>query len=155
MGEGSVGPVSWLERINRAVLGVQVRRASADVVPRHRIGRAEWGALIAYFILLCLSQWLVPICHAPAGRVLLALLPLPAALAIVLLAVRRVLALDELEQRIELAALAVASVGTWLGLLTCWLLRHAGLAVPSLSLWLVALPALRGVAAHWVRRHYA
>jgi len=36
----------------------------------------------------------VPICHAPAGRVLLALLPLPAALAIVLLAVRRVLALD-------------------------------------------------------------
>jgi hypothetical protein len=125
------------------------------VAPRRQVGRAEWAALVAYLILLCLSRWLVPICHAPAGRAMLALLPLPAALAIVLLAVRRVLALDELEQRIELAALAVASVGTWLGLLTCWLLQHAGLAVPPLSLWLVAMPALRGVAARWVRRHYA
>jgi hypothetical protein len=155
MGNRSFGPAAWLEKVNRAVLGAHVRRATADAAPGRRIGRAEWSALIAYLVLLCLSRSLVPICQAPAGRVLLALLPLPAALAIVLLAVRRVLGLDELEQRIELAALAVASVGTWLGLLTCWLLQHAGLAVPPLSLWLVALPALRGIAAHWVRRHYA
>ena len=81
--------------------------------------------------------------------------PLPPIVLIVLLSVRRVLALDELQRRIELVALAVVAVSTWLGCVTCWLLQHAGMAMPSLSLGFLAMGVLYGVARRWAQRHYA
>ncbi|OOG49491.1 hypothetical protein B0E50_05065 [Rhodanobacter sp. C01] len=122
---------------------------------RRRMTPAEIITLIVYLTALIVSHLWLPHLQSSAPRVLVALLPLPPIVLIVTLSVRRVLALDELQRRIELVALSVVAVSTWLCCLTCWLLQHAGMSMPSLSLGFLAMMALYGVARRWAQRHYA
>jgi hypothetical protein len=66
--------------------------------------------------LLLISIWLLSVDGRVAGSVrpAVALLPVPAAVVIVLLSIREFVASDELEQRIQLIGLAVAFLGTLL-----------------------------------------
>lgn len=152
-------PRAWLDRFNDWQARVYARRTvdrmehSTDNAWRMTRGQA-W-ALLGYFAaLLASSAWLSH-AVAPAVRVLAALLPLPFMLAIVALSVRRVQGMDELQRRIELAALAVVAVSTWLGLGVCWLLRHAGMPVPSPQLGFGAMALLYVLARRWASRRYA
>ena len=119
------------------------------------MSRSEGGALLAYGLGLLASHYALAHLGSPVLRVLAALLPLPPIVLLVALAVRRVLGMDELQQRIELVALAVAATGTWLGLGTCWLLDHAGVPLPSLQLGFAGMPVLYVLARRWARRRYA
>ncbi|OOG65467.1 hypothetical protein B0E46_03745 [Rhodanobacter sp. B04] len=140
-----------LHAYTRRVLEVEERTAER----RMRLSPAEMVSLVAYLAALLVSHLGLPHVQSGLTRVLVALLPLPPIVLIVLLSVRRVLALDELQRRIELVALAVVAVSTWLGCVTCWLLQHAGMAMPSLSLGFLAMGVLYGVARRWAQRHYA
>jgi hypothetical protein len=73
-------------------------------------------ALLVYVALLLISIWLLSVDGRVAGSVrpAVALLPVPAAVVIVLLSIREFVASDELEQRIQLIGLAVAFLGTLL-----------------------------------------
>ena len=122
---------------------------------RRRIAPAEIIALVAYLIALLVSHLWLPHLQSSVARVLVALLPLPPIVLIVMLSVRRVLVLDELQRRIELVALAVVATTTWLGLLACWLLQHAGMSRPPLSLALLAMVLIYNLARRWAQRHYA
>ena len=122
---------------------------------RRRMAPAEITALAAYLIALLISHLWLPHVQSSVARVLAALLPLPPIVLIVMLSVRRVLALDELQRRIELVALAVVATSTWLGLLACWLLQHAGMSMPSLSLAILAMVLIYNLARRWAQRHYA
>lgn len=141
------------------MLGVRVRntieadeRASDQ---RMRMKRSEATTLLAYFIALLVSYAWLPHLAGTAGRVAVALLPLPPIVLLVALSVRRVLLLDELERRIELVALAVVATTAWLGLVTCWLLQRAGMPAPSALLGFCGLGVLYGFARRRARRHYA
>ena len=122
---------------------------------RGRMAPAEIIALAAYLVALLVSQLWLPHVQSGVARVLVALLPLPPIVLIVILSVRRVLALDELQRKIELVALAVVASSTWLGLLACWLLQHAGMRMPSLSLAILAMVLIYNNARRWAQRHYA
>ena len=79
-------------------------------------GFAFVAAMLAYAALLVVSIAVLssqPGLASPA-RALVALLPVPAAVAIVLVAMRQFLASDELEQRVQLVGLGVAFLGTLL-----------------------------------------
>ena len=82
-----------------------------------RTRRTAFGAcLAAYVVLLVVSISLLsaePRLDA-AIRAAVALMPVPAAVAVILVAIREFLASDELEQRMQLVGLAVAFLGTLL-----------------------------------------
>lgn len=132
------------------LLDADARRADG-----RRMTRGEVLALLWYLLALLASYTWLPHLASNTLRIAVALLPLPPVVLIVVLSVRRVLGLDELQRRIELVALAVVAVSTWLGLLTCWMLRHAGISSPPLSLGVMAMVLLYSVARRWAGRHYA
>jgi hypothetical protein len=83
--------------------------------PRSR--RIAFGvALAAYAALLVGSISLLSAQPGPGGlvRAVVALLPVPAAVALVIVAISQFLASDELEQRVQLVGLGVAFLGTLL-----------------------------------------
>ncbi|MEW9622739.1 hypothetical protein [Rhodanobacter geophilus] len=150
---------AWLDRFNDWQARTYARGV-ADRMERaadggRRMTRGEAWALLGYFgALLASNAWLSR-AVAPPLRVLGALLPLPFIVAIVALAVRRVLGMDELQRRIELVALAIVAASTWLGFGIGWMLRHAGVsaATPMLGFW--GMPLLYVFARRWAGRHYA
>ncbi len=85
-----------------------------------RSARSRRAAFIAgfalYTSLLLMSIWLLSTLTGLSTpvRALLALLPVPAAVLIVLVSIDEFLASDELEQRVQLVGLAVAFLGTLL-----------------------------------------
>jgi hypothetical protein len=150
---------AWLDRFNDWQARAYARGA-ADRMERtgdaaRRMTHGQAWALLGYFVALLASSAWLPHAAAPVVRVLAALLPLPFVVAIVALSVRRVLGMDELQRRVELVALAVVAVSTWLGLGVCWLLRHAGMPVPSPQLGFAGMPLLYVFARRWAGRHYA
>jgi hypothetical protein len=150
---------AWLDRFNdwqtrmyaRGVAG-RMEHAGDD---GRRMTRGQVWALLGYFVALLASDAWLSHATAPALRVLGALLPLPFIVAIVVLAVRHVLGMDEMQRRIELVALAVVATGTWLGFGICWMLQHAGISVatPLLGFW--GMPLLYVFARRWAGRRYA
>lgn len=149
----------WLNRFNDWQLRIYARNAAMRMEqaedPARRMTRGQAQALFGYFAALLASRVWLPHLVAPPGRVAVALLPLPFVVAIVLLSVRRVLHMDELQRRIEGVALAVAAVCTWLGLGICWLLQHAGVAVSAPQLGFLGMPLLYVFARRWASRHLA
>ena len=150
---------TWLDRFSDWQLRIHARNVAERMEraedPARRMTRGQALALPGYFVALLASRaWLPHLAAAPA-RVSVALLPLPFIVAVVALSVRRVLHMDELQRRVEGVALAVAAACAWLGLGVCWLLQHAGMAMPSLSLGFLAMGVLYGVARRWAQRHYA
>ena len=83
---------------------------------RHRRTLELGAALVAYAGLLLVSiailQGAAVVGDLP--RALVALMPVPAAIAIIAIAIAQFLADDELQQRIRLTALAVSCLGTLL-----------------------------------------
>lgn len=112
-----------------------------------RMTGMEVAALCACLVALLVSHNGLPPAHDTAARALVALL--------VIFSVRRVLALDELQRRIKLVALAMVATSTWLGMIACGLLQYAGMRMPPLSLGFLAMVALYGVARRWAQRYYA
>lgn len=148
----------WLDRFDDWQARVHARRAVAGMErtadPVRRMTRGQAWALSGYFAALLASDaWLAHTVASPV-RVLAALLPLPFIAVLVALSVRRVQALDELQRRIELAALAVVATGTWLGLGVCWLLGRAGMSVPPAQLGFGAMALLYVFARRWAGRRY-
>lgn len=87
------------------------------------------AAIMAVYVALMLFEWpLVRQTHDPAWRTVLALLPTVPVVAVIMLAARRVMRGDELEQRIQLIALSVAVgvvsvaslVGAFLAIARIW-----------------------------------
>jgi hypothetical protein len=86
---------------------------------------------------------------------LLGVLPLAAMVWVIVAMTRRLLRKDELEQRIELVAIAVSAAGVGLGTFA-WSLCASGGLVPrgDLSMVLPALIAIYGVAKSAMRCRY-
>lgn len=142
------------ERLRDAALQSSVQRDLAEREELPPIGRAEVLAVCGYVVTLFGSHLYLRGGHGEVMRAVVAALPMLPVLVVVLLALRRVLAMDELQRRIELVGLAVASAGVWLAMFTCWSLQRAGLDAPPLSIWLIAMPVLRYSASRWARRYY-
>ena len=153
------GPRAWLERAQDAMRWLAVRQslrsAGWEAIEPKRAPAGMWWALLWYFAALLASAAVMAHSASAPVRVSLALLPLPPLALIVALSVRRALGMDEMQRRIELAALAVVAVATWLGFGVCWMLRHAGipLATPLLGFW--GMPLLYVFARRWAARRYA
>ncbi|MBU6246342.1 MAG: hypothetical protein KGN77_01190 [Xanthomonadaceae bacterium] len=117
--------------------------------------RGTLGWLLAYVLSLVVSH--IGLRHASPAlpRIGIALLPLVPVVALAVLSVRRVLGMDELERRLEVVALAVTALVTWLALGTCWMLAHAGVALDPARIGFLGIPVLYLLARHGARRRYA
>jgi FtsH-binding integral membrane protein len=123
---------------------------------RRRYMREFLPAMGAYVALLYISQALLKHVHAVPLTVLLVLLPVLPIGFVVRAMVRLVLASDELERRLQLEAISIASITVGLLSFAAAFLRDAGLLPIDNGLMLV-LPALfgtYGAANWWVRRRF-
>jgi hypothetical protein len=105
--------------------------AAHDAVPpvrKHRIAPAIGLFIVTFFATLAgLEALELP----PAGRLVLALLPVASLVWVIYEEIRLIRGLDELGQRIQLEALAVAYPTALLLLFGFGLLERAGFAVPA------------------------
>jgi hypothetical protein len=113
-------------------------------------------AMAAYVLLLFVSQMLLRQVQAVPLRVLVVLLPIVPIVFVVRAMVRLVLASDELERRLHLEAISIASMSVGLLSFAAAFLRGAGLLPVDNALMLVlpALFAAYGIASWWVRRRF-
>lgn len=124
--------------------------------------RTYWlMAAFSYLLAVFISVWLLRHVLSDAGgalRTLVALLPLAPITWLVTLTVQKMLTEDELQQRINLEAIAIASLALSLGTLTLSLLMVAGVVTISGRTALTWIfPALwigYGFARHWAARRY-
>ena len=84
------------------------------------------SALVAGATLMAAAAALKHLDLGSVGRLLMALLPLPAYIFFVLIQVKSARQMDELHQRIQLEALVFAFPTAFVGILTTWLLHMAG-----------------------------
>jgi hypothetical protein len=121
-----------------------------------RYAREFFPAMLAYVLVLLLVWPLVEHVHATPARVAIALLPMLPVAFVVRAMARLVLASDELERRLQLEAISIASLGVGLLTFAAGFLQAAGVLHLQAGLMLV-LPALfvvYGVALWWARRRY-
>ncbi len=123
---------------------------------RHRRTLELGAALVSYAGLLLVS---IAILRGDAivgdlPRALVALMPVPAAIAIIAIAIAQFLADDELQQRIRLTALAVSCLGTMLVAVSWGFLE--GLGYEPLSGFVIfgILVGLYAVGFVWSARRY-
>ncbi|RAP58168.1 hypothetical protein [Oleiagrimonas sp. MCCC 1A03011] len=124
--------------------------------PQRRYAREFFPAIVAYVVIL-FSVWpLLQHVHANGLRVLIALLPVLPVAFVVRAMVRLVLASDELERRIQLEAISIASLSVGLVSLALGFMAAAGVVLLKNALVLVlpAMFAVYGVAVWWIRRRY-
>ena len=121
-----------------------------------RRATAFGGALLAYGLLLGLSVAILKSDAVADGplRAAVALLPVPAALALIGIAVQAFLGSDELEQRTQLIGLAVSFLGTALVTFSWGLLEGVGFARLSGFVVLGLLVVLYVAGLAWARRRY-
>jgi uncharacterized membrane protein HdeD (DUF308 family) len=113
--------------------------------------------MISYMLLLFCSLEMLKHVHAWPLRTVIALLPVVPIGFVVRAMVRLVLASDELEQRVQLEAISIASLSVGLLSFAAAFLHAAGL-LPVENLLMLVLPALfavYGLAVWWVKRRYA
>ena len=119
--------------------------------PRRRYTREMLITLLAYAVLLAASSFVVAARPDAAWRYVVAPLPMIPAAFMVVAAVRYFRALDELQQRMQLEALAFGFVGTALITFTYGFLEQAGM--PQLSWWWVwPIMASLWVVGGWLAR---
>jgi len=118
-------------------------------------------AAVVYAVTTFVCVWLLkhPLASAPALlRVPVALLPIAPIVWMIRIQVAMIMARDELQRRIDLEAIAIASIGVGLGSLSLALLTVARVwDVSGRSALLWVLPTLSlcyGVARYWVARRY-
>jgi len=123
--------------------------------------RTSIVAALAYGVTVLICVWLLkhPLADAaPVWRALVALVPMAPITWMIRVQVAIILARDELQRRIDLEAIAIASIGVGLGSLSLALLIVARVwDVSGRSALLWVLPALSlsyGLARYWVARRY-
>ncbi|MBB6184546.1 hypothetical protein [Oleiagrimonas soli] len=124
--------------------------------PQRRYVREFFPAIVAYVVIL-FSVWpMLQHVHTNGLRVLIALLPVLPIVFVVRAMVRLVLASDELERRIQLQAISVASLSVGLVSLALGFMAAAGVVLLKNALVLVlpAMFAVYGIAVWWIRRGY-
>lgn len=123
---------------------------------QRRYVREFFPAMAAYVLLLFASLWMLKHVHAVPLRVLIVLLPVVPVVFVVRAMVRLVLASDELERRLQLEAISIASMSVGLLSFAAAFLRGAGLLPIDNALMLVlpALFAAYGISSWWVRRRF-
>lgn len=128
---------------------------------RTRYLRDCFVAALVYVLVIWGCVWLLkhPLATAPGWqRALVSLVPMVPIVFAIRLVVRMVLAGDELQRRIDLEALAVASLALSMGSLTLSLLMVAqviSMSGRAAMTWI--FPALwvgYGFARHWAARRY-
>jgi len=131
-----------------------------DVTPevRRRYLREILPAMFGYVLALFLSVWLLKRIDAPALRALIALLPVPAIALAMRAIVHRIRDADELQRRIEVEAVSIATAFVSLGYLAAGFLQRAKVIdVPSSAamIWVFPLVCLSfGVAKAVLGRRY-
>ena len=131
-----------------------------DVAPavRRRYLRQMLPAMVGYIGAVFLSVWLLRRVDAPALRALIALLPVPAIALAMRAIIRRVRDADELQRRIELEAISIASACVSLGYLSAGFLQLAkviDVAASDAMIWVFPLTALIfGLAKAVLGRRY-
>lgn len=124
---------------------------------QRRYLREFFPAMAGYVVLLFVSQALLRQVEALPLRVLVVLLPIVPIVFVVRAMVRLVLASDELERRLQLEAISIASMSVGLLSFAAAFLRGAGLLpVDNALMWVLpALFAAYGIASWWVRRRFS
>jgi len=131
-----------------------------DVTPalRRRYLREFMPAILGYVVAVFLSVWLLKRVDAPMLRALIALLPVPAIALAMRAIVRRIRDADELQRRIELEAVSIATAFISLGYLAAGFLQRAGVIdVPSSAamIWVFPLVCFSfGVSKAVLSRRY-
>ena len=131
-----------------------------DVTPavRRRYLREVLPAMAGYIAAVFVSVWLLKRVDAPALRALIALLPVPAIALAMRAIIRRVRDADELQRRIELEAISIASACVSLGYLSAGFLQLAkviDVAASDAMIWVFPLTALIfGLAKAVLGRRY-
>jgi len=137
-----------------ALLGVDV---SIDVLSGTSAGGIN-GAMLGYVVAVFLSVWLLHRVEVPVLRALIALLPVPAIALAMRAIIRRVRDADELQRRIELEAISIASACVSLGYLSAGFLQLAkviDVAASDAMIWVFPLTALIfGLAKAVLGRRY-
>lgn len=132
---------------------------SATPALRRRYLREFVPAMASYVVLLLLSVWLLKRVDAPALRALVALLPVPAVALVMRAMLRHIRDTDELQRRIEVESLGIATALVSLGYLAAGFLQAAKVIdVPSAvaMIWVFPLVCLTyGLAKCVVVRRYA
>lgn len=131
---------------------------TATAALRRRYYRAIVLPIAAFLLLAFFRDRLLDLAQAPWLRIVVALLPVLPAAALFYIVVRYVLALDDLQRRIESESFALSTLLVILGYLAMSLLQHAKVvAVPAeLALqWVFPLISLGYIAARLlIQRRY-
>ncbi|HJR74798.1 MAG TPA: hypothetical protein VJ806_14310 [Luteimonas sp.] len=105
---------------------------TAPATLRRRYYRAIALPIAAFLLLSFFRDRLLDLAQAPWLRIVIALLPMLPASALLLIVIRYVLALDDLQRRIESESFALATLLVILGYMAMSLLKHAEvIAVPA------------------------
>lgn len=125
---------------------------------QRRYVREFFPAMIAYVVVV-FSVWpMADHVHATWLKVLIALAPILPVALVVRAVVRKILASDELERRVQLEAISIASLSVGMLSFAAGFLASAGvLPFDSSTMLILVLPLLfvvYGVALGWIRRRY-
>ncbi|MEO8809925.1 MAG: hypothetical protein ABI386_06740 [Rhodanobacter sp.] len=123
---------------------------------QRRYVREFFPAMAAYVVLLFVSQAMLGHVHALAWKTIIVLLPVLPIVLVVRAMVRLILASDELERRLQLEAISIASLSVGLLSFAAAFLRGAGLLpIDNALMWVLpALFGVYGIASWWVRRRF-
>lgn len=157
-----VTAVLLLSAMMIAALGLLYRQADACDVAPAALGRRYTRELMlgmgAYVVVLMLSVWLLRHVDDVALRALLALLPVPPVAYAVRAMVRYIRDADELQRRIELEALSIATAFVALLYMSGGLLQSArviDLSASAAMIWVLPLVCFcYGVCKAFVARRY-
>ena len=132
---------------------------SASPALRQRYLREFFPAMALYVFAVVVSVWLLKRIDAPLLRAAVALLPMPAVAMVLRAMVRYIRDADELQRRIEVEALAIATAGISLAYFAAGLLQAAKvIAIPGSAALISLLPLVcpvYGLAKVAVSRSYA
>lgn len=123
---------------------------------QRRYLREFFPAMLAYLVLVFAFKPLLGLVDATALRIVIALLPVLPIVFVVRAMVRKLLDGDELERRMQLEAVTIASISVGLLSFAAGFLGMAGVFEVQHAV-LMVLPALflaYGAALWWVRRRY-
>ncbi len=126
---------------------------------RRRYLREILPPTVAYLVAVLLSTWLVKRVDAEWLRALVALLPVPPIALMLRAIVRYIRDTDELQQKIELAAVSIATASVSMLYLTCGFLQLAEVIdIPAATAMIWVFPMIcivYGVAKVAVSRRYS
>lgn len=110
---------------------------------RQRYFREFFPGIAAYVVGVLLSAWLLRQVDAPALRTLIALMPVPGIVFAMRALVRYIRDVDEMQQRIELEAVSIATAVVSVGYLTAGFLQAAHVInIPAVDAMIWVFPLI-------------